>query len=105
MCICHFYSNGDNIWIVKAWNLGRGMDLHITRNLVQIIRLVNTIPKVSMCTVCVHGHLCICGTALYYCVYCRVDFNCELQVFQKLTCDIFNDAITTSLKMKRPLGV
>ena len=40
-------SESDNTWIIKPWNLGRGMDTHITQNLVQVIRLVNTIPKVS----------------------------------------------------------
>ena len=42
-CSCH-----DNTWIIKPWNLGRGMDIHITRNLIQVIRLSQASPKVSL---------------------------------------------------------
>lgn len=37
----------DNLWIVKPWNLGRGLGIHITKNLIQIIRLSHCIPRVS----------------------------------------------------------
>ncbi|XP_011177893.1 tubulin--tyrosine ligase-like protein 12 [Zeugodacus cucurbitae] len=37
----------DNHWIVKPWNLARGMDTHITDSIVQIVRLPITGPKVA----------------------------------------------------------
>lgn len=37
----------DNHWIVKPWNLARGMDTHITDSIVQIMRLPITGPKVA----------------------------------------------------------
>ncbi|XP_054740043.1 tubulin--tyrosine ligase-like protein 12 [Anastrepha obliqua] len=37
----------DNHWIVKPWNLARGMDTHISSEIVHIVRLPITGPKIA----------------------------------------------------------
>ena len=37
----------DNHWIIKPWNLARGLDTHISNNITQIVRLPATGPKIA----------------------------------------------------------
>lgn len=37
----------DNHWIIKPWNLARGLDMYISKSAVQIVRLQPTGPKIA----------------------------------------------------------
>ena len=43
---CCVFREEDNVWIIKPWNLGRGLDIHITDDLVKIVRHSQASPKV-----------------------------------------------------------
>ena len=61
----------DNLWILKPWNLGRGMDIHITDNLVQMIKLAQAGPKVHYFFFLCSLHTCMLHTCTCACILTR----------------------------------
>jgi len=68
--IVMFYTHRgeDNTWIIKPWNLARGMDTFILDKLAPIIRLGLASPKV----VCMTVHHFVCMLARVHSVCVRV---------------------------------